>query len=88
MFRRTKFSLQSVINNAVALADGYNGGYSILAPKSFNKDWYCSLVVWKAYIDASPWWNRADLDGDGGYAVTPGDLRWSPRTYTIQVYVK
>lgn len=67
---------------AVTKAASYSGPYSIFTSKSSNNAWYCSKVVWRAFWDATSW----DLDGDGGFWVFPGDIRWSPWTRTVKVW--
>jgi len=46
--------------------------YSFITPKFTVSYFYCSKLIWRAYID-----NFIDLDSDGGYYVLPDDISFS-----------
>lgn len=58
-------------NTAIAYARAQDPDiYSLFTPKWNRTRWYCSKLVWRAYLDAT----GDNLDPDSGYYVLPEDV--------------
>ena len=71
----------SVRKLVVKRAMGYVGKY-LLSGKVDYSSWYCSKVIYRAYLDVT----GIDLDSNQGMLVFPSDIRWSVWTRTTRVY--
>ncbi|MBN2263991.1 MAG: hypothetical protein JW735_13820, partial [Prolixibacteraceae bacterium] len=61
--------------NASKRFEGYmNAADSITANWADNDQWYCSLLVWQAFLYVT----GVDFDVNGGYYVYPNDLLVNP----------
>lgn len=58
--------------SAVQTSHAYRGGYSINTAKRDNNLWYCSKVVYRAFLDATG--KVLDWGGAFTYRVTPWDV--------------
>lgn len=53
--------------------------YGYFSVKSNQDEWYCSKLIWRAYLQAT----GDDLDHDWGIWVFPGDLEYSGHLRTV-----
>lgn len=76
-FTETRNTKWNAGNNAATWLQGRP--YGIGLDKWNTNTLYCSQLVWRAYIEARGYRNYFDLDSNGGFFVTPEDLRRSPQ---------
>lgn len=69
------------VQNLVGIPYRLSAGLMPNVPEEENAGTQCAYLIWSAYHEFG-----VDLDGDGGFLVTPRDLYESPQLEIIQVY--